>query len=297
MIDVDSVCEDNSNKDFSAVPSTETENKGPKDGSKTREREVVARCEDNVHLIKRATEEETNSQIPKKRKVDEREKETEMLYKDSTPSKAHELNSVGKRKREEKEVQLEPTKMGGTTQTKKRKLQEEVESEQLDKRNKTRDEIRSVTRIHKVSLQDNQQTEPMQLDSTENRSELVTQVETEVSGQTDEQLKSSVRFLPPFTEECVKTWSKARVQSWNQRHSSANSYYYRFTGTSHYSFDFSLLSRLICFVSIDPTVLQKEGTLSIEEKKLWLKRYEEFKNNGWRVGSAWGLFSKALSHR
>ncbi len=106
MIDVDSVCEDNGNKDFSEVPSTETEKKGPKDDSKTREREVVcvARCEDNVQLIIRATE-ETKSQIPKKRKVDEREKEKEMLYKDSAPSKAGKLNNVGKRKSEEKELQ------------------------------------------------------------------------------------------------------------------------------------------------------------------------------------------------
>lgn len=85
-----------------------------------------------------------------------------------------------------------------------------------------------------------------------------------------------LKFLSPFTEEEVKKWSKARLQAWKQRHRNANSYYYRFT---------------------DPTVAQSERKLSREEHQAFMRRYEEFQRNGWRVGTSWGLFSMALPSR
>lgn len=47
----------------------------------------------------------------------------------------------------------------------------------------------------------------------------------------------------------------------------------------------------------DPTTPQSERKLSGEEHQMFMKRYEEFQCNNWRVGSSWGLFSMALPSR
>eukprot|EP01087_Luapelamoeba_hula_P017974 TRINITY_DN5727_c0_g1_i3.p1 TRINITY_DN5727_c0_g1~~TRINITY_DN5727_c0_g1_i3.p1 ORF type:complete len:318 (-),score=86.81 TRINITY_DN5727_c0_g1_i3:113-1066(-) len=79
-----------------------------------------------------------------------------------------------------------------------------------------------------------------------------------------------------FDEEMVKKWSHARILAWHQRHSNPNAFYYRFT---------------------DPGVPQRSNDLNSEENDLFMERYFEFKDNGWRVGSSWGLFSKSIPGR
>ncbi len=51
------------------------------------------------------------------------------------------------------------------------------------------------------------------------------------------------------------------------------------------------------FLFADPTVAQSERKLSREEHQAFMRRYEEFQRNGWRVGTSWGLFSMALPSR
>ncbi|KAL6051980.1 Ubox domain containing protein [Balamuthia mandrillaris] len=66
-------------------------------------------------------------------------------------------------------------------------------------------------------------------------------------------------------------WSGARIRAWKLIDKNPNAYYYRFN---------------------DPGVTQKNGKWSKEEKKLFMKRVEEFGVNG-----QWGLFSMAIPGR
>lgn len=42
---------------------------------------------------------------------------------------------------------------------------------------------------------------------------------------------------------------------------------------------------------------QQNGGWSGQEQKLFMKRYEEWITNGWKIGSSWGLFSCGIPHR
>jgi len=86
----------------------------------------------------------------------------------------------------------------------------------------------------------------------------------------------NITILYPFDEETVKTWSSARLTAWKLRHENANAYYYRFE---------------------DPVVKQSHRA-STEQKQenheAFMARYKEFVREGWIIGTAWGLFSKAV---
>jgi len=62
-------------------------------------------------------------------------------------------------------------------------------------------------------------------------------------------------------------------------------------------FVFAADVRFSFFLFADPTVAQSERKLSREEHQAFMRRYEEFQRNGWRVGTSWGLFSMALPSR
>lgn len=87
----------------------------------------------------------------------------------------------------------------------------------------------------------------------------------------------SITILYPFDEETVKSWSSARLSAWKLRHENANAYYYRFE---------------------DPVVKQSHRASTTEQKQenheAFMARYDEFVREGWIIGTAWGLFSKAV---
>eukprot|EP01088_Endostelium_zonatum_P017154 TRINITY_DN4918_c0_g1_i1.p1 TRINITY_DN4918_c0_g1~~TRINITY_DN4918_c0_g1_i1.p1 ORF type:complete len:782 (-),score=272.51 TRINITY_DN4918_c0_g1_i1:8-2353(-) len=80
----------------------------------------------------------------------------------------------------------------------------------------------------------------------------------------------------PFKERDVAKWSSARFDAWNGRRATPAGYYYRF---------------------VDPWTTQKDGKFTSDEKELFLKRIEEFEQNGWGVGKHWGLFAQGLPGR
>jgi hypothetical protein len=41
----------------------------------------------------------------------------------------------------------------------------------------------------------------------------------------------------------------------------------------------------------DPGLVQRQGGFTMEEKQAFLRRYEEFRSNDWRVGTNWGVFA------
>ncbi|KAI9309094.1 hypothetical protein BJ944DRAFT_154988 [Cunninghamella echinulata] len=79
-----------------------------------------------------------------------------------------------------------------------------------------------------------------------------------------------------FTESCVKTWQVPRIKAWEGRYLNPEGYYYRF---------------------VTPGEGQQNGGWSTSEHKLFIKRYDEWIANGWKIGASWGLFSKAIPHR
>ena len=83
-------------------------------------------------------------------------------------------------------------------------------------------------------------------------------------------------FQDQFCDSAVAKWSTAQLRAWAQRHDNPNAFYYRFTE--------------LCFH-------QSMGSLTQEEEAIWMARYDQFKSSGWRVGSAWGIFSLALPHK
>lgn len=48
---------------------------------------------------------------------------------------------------------------------------------------------------------------------------------------------------------------------------------------------------------VPPCEGQQNGGWSSHEHKLFMKRYEEWKEKGYKIGSAWGLFSYGIPHR
>jgi hypothetical protein len=133
-----------------------------------------------------------------------------------------------------------------------------------------------------------------------------------------------LKFLSPFTEEEVKKWCVCSCST--STCSLARSLVAACTGQRrgyrHGSRDIEtpipttivsqvqglmmVLSLLFCrglrylpppWVSKDPTVAQSERKLSRDEHQTFMRRYEEFQRNGWRVGTSWGLFSMALPSR
>ncbi|KAJ1658087.1 hypothetical protein IWQ61_002618 [Dispira simplex] len=79
-----------------------------------------------------------------------------------------------------------------------------------------------------------------------------------------------------FTRDKVKTWSTARIQAWNQRHSNPDAFYYRF---------------------VDPTEGQSNGGFSKSDHQAFMERLGEWQTRGYRLGSAWGLFSMGVPHK
>ncbi|KAJ1964657.1 hypothetical protein IWQ62_002875 [Dispira parvispora] len=79
-----------------------------------------------------------------------------------------------------------------------------------------------------------------------------------------------------FTRDKVKTWSTARIQAWNQRHGNPDAFYYRF---------------------VDPTEGQSNGGFSKLDHQAFMERLGEWKTRGYRLGSAWGLFSTGVPHK
>ncbi|KAJ1984420.1 hypothetical protein H4R34_000683, partial [Dimargaris verticillata] len=79
-----------------------------------------------------------------------------------------------------------------------------------------------------------------------------------------------------FTREQVQTWSSARVHAWNQRYINPDAFYYRF---------------------VDPTEGQANGGFHAKDHKAFMARLSEWQNNGYRIGSSWGLFSAKVPHK
>lgn len=48
---------------------------------------------------------------------------------------------------------------------------------------------------------------------------------------------------------------------------------------------------------VTPGEGQQNGGWSAQEQKLFMKRYDEWVSNGWKIGSSWGLFSCGIPHR
>ncbi|KAJ1974711.1 hypothetical protein H4R35_003486 [Dimargaris xerosporica] len=79
-----------------------------------------------------------------------------------------------------------------------------------------------------------------------------------------------------FAREQVQAWSSARIQAWNQRHTNPDAFYYRF---------------------VDPTEGQANGGFHAKDHKAFMARLTEWQANGYRIGSAWGLFSAKVPHK
>ncbi|ORE01153.1 hypothetical protein BCV72DRAFT_217833 [Rhizopus microsporus var. microsporus] len=79
-----------------------------------------------------------------------------------------------------------------------------------------------------------------------------------------------------FTREAVKNWQPPRLRAWHARHTSPETYYFRL---------------------VVPGQLQHNGSWSKEEKKRFMERYQEWIDKGIRIGTMWGIFSKAFPHR
>ncbi|KAI7878891.1 hypothetical protein K492DRAFT_132181 [Lichtheimia hyalospora FSU 10163] len=79
-----------------------------------------------------------------------------------------------------------------------------------------------------------------------------------------------------FTEACVKTWQMPRIKAWESRYVNPEGYYFRF---------------------VIPGEGQRNGGWTPAEHKQFMDRYHEWLANGWKIGFAWGLFSKKIPHR
>ncbi|KAG0244206.1 hypothetical protein BGW41_000193 [Actinomortierella wolfii] len=79
-----------------------------------------------------------------------------------------------------------------------------------------------------------------------------------------------------FSHEQVKHWSEVRIKTWEHRRSNVEGFYYRFC---------------------DPTEMQHNGAWSSKSKQEFMTRLEEWKQRGIRIGTSWGVFSMAVSHK
>ncbi|ORX45865.1 hypothetical protein DM01DRAFT_264443 [Hesseltinella vesiculosa] len=79
-----------------------------------------------------------------------------------------------------------------------------------------------------------------------------------------------------FTEAVVKTWQDSRIKAWEGRYLNPEGFYYRF---------------------VTPGEGQQNGGWSSKEHDLFMKRYDEWIGNNWKMGAAWGLFSCGIPHR
>ncbi|KAI7904042.1 uncharacterized protein BX663DRAFT_417228, partial [Cokeromyces recurvatus] len=79
-----------------------------------------------------------------------------------------------------------------------------------------------------------------------------------------------------FTRDCVKTWQGSRIKAWENRFLSPEGYYYRF---------------------VLPGEGQQNGAWSAAEHRLFMNRYNEWMEKGYKIGASWGLFSKTIPHR
>ncbi|KAJ1925463.1 hypothetical protein IWQ60_004544 [Tieghemiomyces parasiticus] len=88
--------------------------------------------------------------------------------------------------------------------------------------------------------------------------------------------RSGGQFENVFTRDQVKAWSAARIHAWNIRHTNPEAYYYRF---------------------VDPTEGQSNGGFNAADHQAFMARLEVWRTSGYRIGSAWGLFSKGVPHK
>ncbi|KAF9969775.1 hypothetical protein BGZ73_007704 [Actinomortierella ambigua] len=79
-----------------------------------------------------------------------------------------------------------------------------------------------------------------------------------------------------FSHEQVKHWSEVRIKTWEHRRLNVEGFYYRFC---------------------DPTEMQHNGAWSTKSKQEFMTRLEEWKQRGIRIGTSWGVFSMAVSHK
>ncbi|KAG0258292.1 hypothetical protein DFQ27_004728 [Actinomortierella ambigua] len=79
-----------------------------------------------------------------------------------------------------------------------------------------------------------------------------------------------------FSHDQVKHWSEVRIKTWEHRRLNVEGFYYRFC---------------------DPTEMQHNGAWSTKSKQEFLTRLEEWKQRGIRIGTSWGVFSMAVSHK
>jgi len=84
-----------------------------------------------------------------------------------------------------------------------------------------------------------------------------------------------------WTREAVASWSEAALKAWRDRHENANAYYYRHT---------------------DPGEFEGEETQSLHtwtpaERRLFFAELDRWRANQWRLGTCWGIFSKAIPSR
>ncbi|CAO3698124.1 unnamed protein product [Rhizopus stolonifer] len=79
-----------------------------------------------------------------------------------------------------------------------------------------------------------------------------------------------------FAKESVKTWQASRIKAWEARRVNPEAYYFRL---------------------VVPGYGQRNGGWSSSEHQLFMERYKEWISKGWKIGTAWGLFSIAIPHR
>ncbi|KAJ6227145.1 zinc finger cchc domain-containing protein [Anaeramoeba flamelloides] len=159
------------------------------------------------------------------------------------------------------------------------KAEEEEEEEELEKENEKENENEN-TLFEKIARKA-KETDPSyskiisalnndQINGEEN--------ETKMNFPRKRKKKRSKRkkHVDAFTREEITHWSGAKLKSWKNRRINPNTFYYRFK---------------------DPGKFQDMGDWSELSKKQWIDRYNEFKSNGWKIGHAWGLFSKKVNGR
>jgi hypothetical protein len=84
-----------------------------------------------------------------------------------------------------------------------------------------------------------------------------------------------------WTRDAVASWSEAALKAWRDRHENANAYYYRHT---------------------DPGEFEGEETQSLHtwtpaERQQFFSELARWRANHWRLGTCWGIFSKAIPSR
>ncbi|KAI9287742.1 hypothetical protein BC943DRAFT_274447 [Umbelopsis sp. AD052] len=104
--------------------------------------------------------------------------------------------------------------------------------------------------------------------------------DTPASDEEEAEKPSAVRTKVPgentFSHDCVKTWSPARIHAWEIRRLNPEAFYYRF---------------------VDPAQGQSNGSFTKSDHDNFMKRMEEWKEKGYRIGASWGIFSMGVPHR